>query len=91
MVVVAVVHLEQLQIHLGEFAAAPCANPRIDLQRTVAIGLRPVVAGAACLGNDLIEARMIGWSFCLAIPAPAFIENILTLARSLAGSGSTMT
>ena len=55
MIVVPVVHFEQLQIGVREFPAAPSAHPRIQLQCALAITLGSLVTRAARLRYDLIK------------------------------------
>src|SRR6266542_1460943 len=59
-IVVPVVHLEQAQIGMGEFPATASANPRIHLQRAVAVALSTLFARSSCFRDDAIEARIVG-------------------------------
>src|SRR5450830_1803169 len=51
-IVVPVVHREQMQIRTGEFACAPPTDPGVDLERLLAISFFPDLPVAPGLGND---------------------------------------
>lgn len=57
--VVAVVHREFLQIGAGELARATPADPRIHLQRTLAIPFVALLGGAAGFSDDAVELGVI--------------------------------
>ena len=55
-IVVPVVHREQMQIRAGELARAAPTNPGEDPERLLAISLLPELPVAPRLGNDLIQS-----------------------------------
>lgn len=59
-IVVPVVHREQMQIRTGEFARAPPADPGVNLERLFAIRILPELAVAPGLGYDPIQP-VVAW------------------------------
>lgn len=64
MVVVAVVHGQLAQLVARELAGATTADPRVQLERPLAIAAFALLAGALCLRDDAI--RIAGWSSAVA-------------------------
>jgi len=61
-IVVAMVNLQQLQVGVGELAAAAPAYPRVDPECLLAVALGALFACTPRLGDDAVEASMIGSS-----------------------------
>jgi len=55
-VVVAVMHRQLAQVGAGEFARAAAADPGVDLQRLLAVGLLAPLGGAAGFEDELVDA-----------------------------------
>src|SRR5215471_15498566 len=59
-VVIAMMNGELPDRRCVEFAAASPADPRVDLERPLAISLFALIARASRFGDDAVEPRMIG-------------------------------
>jgi len=61
-IVITVVYCQLAQVGAGEHSSAAAAYPWINLQRSLAIALRPLVGGPASVCDDSIQlARVIGF------------------------------
>ena len=63
MVVVPVVNRELVHLGVGERVPAAAADPRIQFQSLTAVALLALILGASCVGDDLIEASVVGAIF----------------------------
>src|SRR5262249_11740646 len=71
-IVITVMNFEQLQIGMSEVAAATSANPRIDLERLLAISLGALFTRAPRFSNDTIEPDVVGSRFAIGhVSSPA--------------------
>ena len=59
-VVVAVMHRQLLQVGAGELARATAADPRIHLQRPLAIALVALFGTAPRFGDDTVQLGVVG-------------------------------
>src|SRR5690242_8072237 len=62
-VVIAMMHLQQLQVRMRELTRTTAADPRIDLERSISIALGALLACAARVGDHPVEASVVGSSF----------------------------
>src|SRR5690242_8873338 len=65
MIVVAVMHFQQLEIAMGELAGASSAYPGIDLECLLAIPLGALLTRAPRFSDDSIESRVTGCCFAI--------------------------
>ena len=61
-IVVPVVHRQQLDIRAREFACASSADPRIDPERLFAVGHIPLFPVAPCFGDNTIQLAAVRWN-----------------------------
>ena len=59
-VAVAVMDLEQLQVGVRERARATAADPRVELERLLAVALLTPGSRAASFRNDAVQAASVG-------------------------------
>jgi hypothetical protein len=90
-VVVFVVHRQFAQSRAGKFAAAAAADPREQLQRTLAVSRRALIAVPVCLGDDAVEFGGVGscgvWSGALCQDKDSAPCRQGALVQGLAGTG----
>jgi hypothetical protein len=58
-------HFQQLEIGVGEVAPAAPAYPGIDLERLGAIAFPALFGGAPRIGDDTVEASVVGSSLAV--------------------------
>ena len=59
MVVIPMMYLEQLQVRVGELAAAAAADPGIHLERPLAVAVLTLVTRASRLGDDPVQMGVV--------------------------------